>query len=273
MGRGQPTLLIGYDVERESDPSLVNRFLAKAEEVHTGLSAPCTFFIQGQVVENNSEELSGLLGRSDLFDYQQHTYSHMLLKTVHMDDGNEITLVRGGSVEEIDKEVSLTSQLLRDRLGVECWGLTGPWGYYRGLCDRPDLLEVLNRNGIRFVRTWGRNEKDFQPVDLGIQPFFYEVQGFPHLMEFPLHGWQDVHWRNINGWDKTDEYLAFLKQTVDVVADEGITWSHGTHDWSSLREDPELSIIRGLIEKAKDAGLRILDYKTFYLEALENRYD
>ena len=267
----QGTLLIGYDVESSGDTSVVSRFIAKAEEVHSDLDAPCTFFIVGKVAENNSRELAELRERSGLFDYEQHTYSHMLLKTVLMDDGREKTMVRGGTPEQIEEEIARTNRILRERLGIECIGLTGPWGYYRGLTDRPDLLEILDRNGIRFIRTWARNEMDYQPVPFGVQPFWYDVQGFPDIMEFPIQGWQDVHWRSVNGWSRTGEYLSFLRATVDDVAEENLIWGFGTHDWSSIREDPEMSIMRGLIEYAMDSGLRMTDYRTFYGEALAAR--
>lgn len=268
MAERDPVLMIGYDVESSQGPETVSRFLGKVEEVHSEFEAPSTFFIVGKVAENCWEELAELRDRCDLFDYQQHTYSHVLLKTVCMDDGKDITLVKAGSLEEIEEEVSRTNRILKERLGVDCWGLTGPWGYYRGLCDRPDILEILSRNGIKFVRTWGRNEKDYQPVPLDVQPFWYEVQGFPEIMEFPIHGWQDVHWRNVNGWERTREYLNFLKKTVEIVAERGLIWSHGTHDWSSIKEDAEMSVIRGLLEHAGERGLRFMDYKSFYLGAL-----
>ena len=264
MAAQEPTLLIGYDVECDSDPAVVSSFLERAEEVHTDLEAPCTFFIVGKVVENNADELASLGERCDLFDYQQHTYSHVLLKTVHMDDGNGLTLVRGGSLEQIEEEVSKTNRLLKERLGVDCIGLTGPWAYYRGLCDRPDILDILAKHGIKFTRTWGRNEKDFQPVPFEIRPFRYEIQGHPEMMEFPLHGWQDVHWKMAFGWEKTREYLDFLKETVDVVAEEGLLWSYGSHDWSSIREDPGMTTIRGFIQYAKEMGLKIVDYRSYY---------
>lgn len=270
MGNGG-TLLIGYDVESSGDPSTVRRFLEKAGKVHSDLSAPCTFFLVGKVVEGNWQELAELRQSWDLFNYEQHTYSHMLLKTVCIDDGEKITLVKGGSPEEIEREISRTNQILSERLGVQCWGLTGPWGYYRGLCDRPDLLEILNRNGIRFLRTYARDERDFQPVSFEIQPFWYRPQGFPDMLELGIHGWQDVYWRSINGWENTKGYLDLLKDTVDMVARRGLVWSYGSHDWSSIKADPEMSVMRGFIEYAKDSGLRTLNYRSFYLEAMKAR--
>ena len=58
-------------------------------------------------------------------------------------------MVEGGSLAQIAEEVTRTQWLFRELLDVECIGLTGPCGYYRGLQDRPDILRVLYAAGIR----------------------------------------------------------------------------------------------------------------------------
>jgi len=266
-----PILLIGYDVESSGNPEVVREFLTRAEAIHRRFDAPCTLFLVGKVVENNSGDLEELIDRSDLFDIQQHTYSHTLLKTVCMDDGEGIKLVPSGSLEDIREEVRRTNELIRESFALECRGITGPWGYYRGLSDRPDILGILHENGMRFLRTWARNERDYQPVPFEIQPFWYGPQGFPDMLECPIHGWQDVHWRDVNGWASTDEYLEMLKETVDMVMENDLVWGYGTHDWSSMKEDPDMSVMVGLMEYALDSGLEIMDYLTFYSHCEDER--
>lgn len=264
------TLLIGYDVERVGEPDLTRAFVKQARRLHEELAAPCTLFLVGQVVEERADDLAPFVGHP-LFDLQQHTYSHMLLKTVCMDDGDKITIVRGGTLEKIDEEIGRTSAILKERLGIECTGLTGPWCYYRGLMDRPDILEIVARHGLRFLRTFGRNEKDFQPVPFEWQPFFYEPQGFPDILECMVHGWQDVHWKMLWGYDNLDGYLAHLRECVDAIAESDLVFSYATHDWSSIRDDPEMTVIRGFIEYAQSRGMRLLSYADFYRERLAQR--
>jgi len=62
----------------------------------------------------------------------------------------------GGYIEEIREEIGKTQTVLADLFGIECRGLTGPWNYYRDLVDRPDILQVLDDAGIRWIRTYGR---------------------------------------------------------------------------------------------------------------------
>ena len=257
------TLLIGYDTESMGNPDVTRAFLKKAAEVHR--EHPCTFFLVGKVIEENVDALEKLAG-NPIFDFQQHTYSHRLLKTVCMERDGEVTVFPAMPFAEIEDEVGRTCELLRKYLGRGCLGITGPWAYYRGLADRLDILEILRRLGIRFTRTYGRDQHDFQPVAFEIQPFWYAPQGFPDMLETPIHGWQDVYWRDINGWENVEGYIKYLLECLDYIADRGLVWSHGSHDWSSVRNDPEMTIICSLLEKADQRGVKVQSYQDFYKE-------
>ncbi len=263
-----PTLLIGYDVE-SPEPDITRAFLKKLLEVHTKYDVPWTMFVVGRTLEGSVDAFKEV-AESPLADIQQHTYSHMLLKTVVIENEDGVNIFRSGTLEQIEEEVRKTNELLKLHLNIDCIGLTGPYCYYRGLADRLDILEILHQNGIRFTRTYGRNEHDWQPVSFDIQPFYYEPQGFPDILEFPIQGWQDVSWREKYGWDKIDEYIASLKDNIDYVVEKKLTYSYATHDWSSIRNNPDMDIIRALIEYAQERGVRITSYKEYY-EEMESR--
>lgn len=267
------TLLIGYDVENQ-DPKgeVTRRFLKVAPELHRGLDVPCTFFICGRTLENNLEGFKQVkLKYGDLIDLQQHTYSHVLLKTVFQENESGETLFRGGTLEQIREEVGRTIELLREHLDINCIGLRGPYGYYRGLSDRPDILEILHDLGIRFTSTYARDEHDWQPVPFEVQPFWYETQGFGDILEIPVQGWQDCIIRREIGWDNCDGYLDHLKRDLEYVAEHDLVWGYAQHDWSSIKEDPEMSITRGMIEHALSLGIELKSYLEFYEERLQER--
>lgn len=255
-------LLIGYDVEAP-DAAVTAAFLKRASELHRELGAPATFFILGRILEASPDDLKPL-AKDPLFDLEQHTYSHVLLKTVCMEKDGKVEVFRGGSLEQIRSEVSRTNRLLRDRLGLACLGLTGPFGYYRGLSDRPDVLEILHSEGIRFTRTYGRNEKDYQPLSFAAQPFWYEPQGFPDILEIPFQGWQDVYLRDRYGWSNQREYIDHLLKDCDEAARLDAVWSYCTHDWSAMRADEDLRYIRELIDRARLRGMEIMTHAAYY---------
>lgn len=254
------TLLIGYDVEKTSECAA---FLTKAREVHREYNAPFTVFALGACIA--AEPAAFTQSAADpLVDIAQHTWSHVLLKTVVIDDGEKVEMVRGAPLEQIEDEVRRTAQIIEQVCDVTCAGLTGPWAYYRGLMDRPDILDILHDLGIRYLRTYGRDANDFQPVSLDIQPFWYNTQGFPDMLECMIHGWQDVYLRSRLGWEHTEAFAQAVAADMDAASSRGLVLSWGSHDWSSLRADPDLTIIRRLLSHARAIGMEIVSYRDYW---------
>ena len=258
------TMLIGYDVEWLGEGDVTPRFLEQARSLHNQLGVPATLFVVGQTLERWVPQFQSIAD-DPLFDIQQHTYSHQLLKTVYIEDGQSVRVVRGVSVEETREEVRKTSALLMEHLGWQCTGLTGPWCYYRGLRDRPDILQVLWEEGIRFTRTDGRNEHDWHPVSMDLQPYWYDALGFPDVLEIPIHGWHDCVIRDeVLGWEDRDGYVESVRPYIDRAAAEDKVFSLCQHDWSSIRADPQLRATEALILYAQEQGLRITSYRAYY---------
>lgn len=258
------TMLIGYDVEWRGEGEVTPMFLEQARALHNHLGVPATLFVVGQTLERWVREFQ-TIAEDPLFDLQQHTYSHQLLKTVYIEDGRSVRVMRGVSPEETRDEVRKTSQLLAEQLGVECLGLTGPWCYYRGLRDRPDILDVLWEEGIRFTRTDGRNERDWHPVSMELQPYWYDALGFPDMLEIPTHGWHDNTLRaEVLGWGDLDAYVAAVRPYIDRAAAENKVFSLCQHDWSSIREDPDMHATERLIRYAQEEGVRFTTCRAYY---------
>ena len=259
------TLLIGYDVEYR-DPAVTGQFLKVARRVHEDLSVPCSLFIVGRTLRLNAADFVSLVGHP-LFDLQQHTETHMLLKTVYQENEDGVTVFRGGSIEEVRADVATAQRSFEEILGFRPIGLTGPYNYYRGLCDRPDLVQVIHDEGIRVLRCWGRNERDWQPTPF-FEPFSLAALGFPDVWEYGIHGWQDNIRRRDLGWTNIDGYFDRLRVDIDHVVAEDGTFSYCQHDWSSIREDPEMTLTRRILTYAQEKGMRIVNYATHYAEQM-----
>ena len=241
-------------------------------KIHVELEAPATIFLVGKTLAAGAKYLKPLLNYPDLFDFQQHTYSHVLLKTIVVDDKEKSAYARreryveGGSLQVIRTEVKDANKALKKYLDVTCRGIRGPYGYYRGLSDRPDILEILYEEGIRFTSTYLRNQNDWQPVPIEVQPFWYELQGFPEILELPAQGWQDCMWRDINGWTKTKEFEKHLELTLNEVKRRKLVWGTCFHDWAVIKGDPKAVTMRKFIQQAKEEQIRIVNYARFYQE-------
>jgi hypothetical protein len=177
---------------------------------------------------------------------------------------------RGGAIDEIDRDLARCQRVFEAVLARRAVGLTGPWGYYRGLGDRPDLLELVHGRGFRILRTFARNERDGQPVPVEWQPFLYTVQGFPDTLEILVHDYQDdFYFMAFEGAADASTYPAHLHKVADRVARDGLVWSLCSHDHHCETPDAfreKTAWLCDLIQYAKSAGIRFLTASEYYAE-------
>jgi len=272
------SVLIGYDTEAGSTIEASYEPLKILEEsinslisLHVKEDVPATFFVVGKTLQMGHKVLKKLREYGGLFDIQQHTYSHTPLKSIH--PRNDIAAisndleVNGATPSKIANEVRKTNELLSKYLDVKCTGIRGPWGYYQGLVDRPEVLKVLKENGIRFTSTYLRNKEDFFPVPLSVQPFTYKDQGFPEIMEIPAQDWIDCCWRVVYGWGRTRAFSKHLTNVLDKVASKKLVWGTCFHDWSVITMDHELEVMRTLFQTAKSKKVKVMSYSQYYNQA------
>ncbi|MHA1682986.1 MAG: polysaccharide deacetylase family protein [Promethearchaeota archaeon] len=260
------TLCIGYDVESGSR-KITRAFLREMERIHAGRDVPCSLFIKGQTLEASPVQFKDLCGNS-LLDLEQHTYSHLIFKKIRMFvDGEESFVGNDEPAGRVREELERTRHIFLDLLGREPIGLTTPYAFHGGLRDRPDLLQVSRDSGIRFVRSWGRNARGFNPVPIDVQPFFYSTEGFPEILECPVQGWQDCIWRDRFGWNANWEREVFL--SIDYIVERDLYLGLVQHDWSSIRADKKMKRTGAIIDYALDRGVRILHYKDLYRERVK----
>jgi hypothetical protein len=199
---------------------------------------------------------------------QQHTETHLRLKTVYQENDDGVSVFLGGSPDEVRADVGACQRTFEEILGFRPIGLTGPYNYYRGLLDRPDLVRIVYDEGIRFLRCFGRDAHDWQPTPF-FAPFPLTALGYPDVWEYGIHGWQDCILREQLGWTNLDGYFARFREDVDRVVTADGFFSYCQHDWSSLRGDPELTLTRRLLSYVRDAGMRVITYASHYRQQIE----
>jgi len=269
------TILLGIDVETAGPGSAT--YARLGPELLAAEGARGTWFVTGRTLELDPD-LFRAADRSGLVDLQAHTYDHILLKTVLMQvppgktvhGSTDFFMQRGGAPEEIDRDLARCQQVFGDLLGRRAVGLCGPWCYYRGLGDRPDLLELVYRHGFRILRTFGRDAHDCQPVPMEWQPFFYKTQGFPDALEIMVHDYQDdFYFMVIEGVPDASTYPAHLRLLADRVAREGLVWSLCSHDHNCRTPEgfaEKTAWLRDIIRYAKSIGIRFATVTEYYAE-------
>lgn len=278
------TILIGYDTEfhaigenlargggmsfyHELPDDTTEQGLRIISENHRELDVRGTLFVCGRTLVHNVEVLKRARD-TGLFDIQQHTYSHSLFKQDEWEGG----IFRASPPEALHHELAATSGLIANHLDLECIGLRTPHGYYKGLSDRPDMLSLLEDTGIKFVSSWGRNSENGNPTPFETQPFWYEEQGFPHILELPFQYWLDGFWFEQYGRDRGAEFLEVLKAGVDEIAENDQVYGACFHEWAMLLYNEEgTRWARGMMEYALERGVEVTSYGDYYAREVERR--
>jgi peptidoglycan/xylan/chitin deacetylase (PgdA/CDA1 family) len=279
------TLLIGYDTESAAvgeglarflgpdvpqyraalDPETTRRGVGVLARLHEELDAPCTFFLCGRTLLHALDAIEPLAA-SPLFDIQQHTYSHVVFRDVRYraeGSATEAVLPETPPVA-LREELRMTSELIRKYLGRTCIGLRTPFGYYRGLRDRPDLLAIVRETGHRFVTSWGRNEENGNPTPW-VQPFAYGEEGFPELLEIPFQFWLDGIWFDTNGYGEGRAFRRALEGAVDEIAEQDLVFATAFHEWCAVEANEEgTGWIRGLIDRARARDVEVMSYAAYW---------
>jgi peptidoglycan/xylan/chitin deacetylase (PgdA/CDA1 family) len=271
------TILMGYDVEFSAIgenmcragllmfyPKLPDDTTAAGLEIisrnHNELGVRGTLFVCGRTLLHSLPAIEKAAG-DELFEIQQHTYSHVLFKP----DAWEGGMFKPSPPEALLHEVTATSALLKEHLGVDCIGLRTPHGYYQGLSDRPDLVGILDRAGVEYVTSWGRNQANGNPTPFEVQPFWYTEQGYPEILELPFQYWLDGTWFEANGPERGTDFLAVLKAGVDEIAETDLVYGVCFHEWAMLQYDEAgTGWARGLMQYAIERGVEVMSYGDYY---------
>lgn len=279
------TILVGYDTETAAvgealslftespnfplyslalEPGTCSEALELLREVHADVGVPATLFVCGRTLLHAMEPVRAARA-TGLFDVQQHTYSHVPFKDiVYSPEPGLVGTIRAAPTVALREELSRTSQLLRDHLGVDCLGVRTPFGYHRGLRGRPDLLEVVRASGLRYVTSWGRNEENGNPTPW-VQPFSYEDEGYPDIFEIPFQFWLDVVWFDQHGYDSGAAFLAALRGAVDHVAEHDLVYGACFHDWVMLASDERrVGWLRSFLRYAVEQGVDVTSYTDYW---------
>ena len=267
------TILVGYDVESAAVGEGLARFLGPEvpqylpalepdscasgldilSRIHTDVGVPGTFFLCGRTLLHSFDAVAAAHS-TGLFDIQQHTYSHLPFKDIYYSPQPGVEAVIAASPPvALREELAFTSRLIQEHFGHEVVGLRTPFGYHRGLRDRPDLLAILRETGIRYVTSWGRNEQNENPSPWETQPFAYEEEGYGDVLEIPFQFWLDAIWFDHHGWDNGAGFLEALKGAVDHVVANDLVYGVCFHDWVMVAANEERTgWVRGFLAYAKE---------------------
>lgn len=255
----------------------INEMLAAVSGICKVLNrqhVPATFFTVGLLLEKAGNELALLLGKNPLFDIESHTYSHWKIwksdQKVSMDTFRD--------------ELTKTSDLIFQYFGHRPAGFCAPGNFFRGLRGKKAQLEVLREQGYRFTGTDGQGENPLPFPAPITQPYWYDRDGFPDLLELPLNGWhcnmlfntghQNDNWQPAPGFPDgsileklpatIEEGFQVRKKEFEYAIENELIYAPCMHPWSVYRFDPELEHLEKLIEMARQRNQPVVNCRQLY---------
>lgn len=288
-------LSIGYDTERprgefattdegRQERRRILRFISLISTLYRELSLPRTHYCLGEAFHYHFQDVGADylrrvmdVGNEDV-EVANHTYSHVPAKYLsEYPRGTRIL-----TSKEFEEDARLANDTLEEVLGVVPEAMRFCYCHDTDLSDNRDLLEALRRVGLRYISSWGRSaglkNALFGDVSLERQPKPYAMQGYPDIIELPVHGWQDIIFlpEKAKQFRRTDlldtkshlssrilaEYIAVLEQAMSLATQEGspdkIAVSLCMHPWAVMEWDPDLSITRRLLTKATSNTFQVV---------------
>ena len=268
------TFIAAYDVENASDCRKACETIAR---LHRDRGVPATFFVMGQLLENEGTEYKGLLDEPDLFEVASHTYSHGMLR-------DQPICGPAAGPEEIHKEIFRGKEIVEDVFGRACLGLRPACSFDVGLKGAREVVAEVAAAGFRYVssRAWGPHFTIPAPLE---QAHTYEEEGHGDLWEFPCHGWHEnllkghnatpgrlLLWPPIfpelqlNGYVRTPEeefevHRFFIDRALeDDLEYVTLIW----HPWSLGRFDPEMRMLELVFDHVAAQGMPFMRFEDLW---------
>lgn len=269
-------LLLSYDTEYGvwADIEITLSAVKAITTVHDRFDAPATFFICGKLLEERGPDFKRLLDCESL-DIQSHTYSHR-------------NVLRDVTLDELVSQLDKTKKLIGACFGRTVTGFRTPGGHYKGLQGHPDVIKVIWESGVRFVSSDLRGERHTFPSAFN-QPYWYDDDGFPEMLEIPSQGWPDnalkaianaegeksakylMLWPSPLPWphpenppSTLDEEFAIYKQYLDYACDNGLIFSPAFHPWSLWAFHKQAGTIDRILTYATQRNMEIIHYLDLY---------
>lgn len=225
----------------------------------------------GRLVEHSPLAFRDVLGGMPQVEIASHTYSHIQMKPFPHAPCNN-------TIDEIRRDVEKGSEVIRKIFGIDVIeGLCVPGNYYRGFQDRPDLQEMLSEIGFRYISSDGRGPRETIPAPF-TQPYWYEKH---RLLEIPHTGWHcnmlNCLMEEVTLWpplpstvlppkkiENVTELLDAYRREFDYAYNNNLYYAPGLHPWSLFRFDPEISVVRSLLEWSRERSFPVMAYREVY---------
>jgi peptidoglycan/xylan/chitin deacetylase (PgdA/CDA1 family) len=227
------------------------------------------FFVVGRVFEQeNVDWLREIVAAGH--PVGNHTYDHVFVKAKKPEElqfrfRRSPWLIEGKSPREVIAEnIRITTEAMKQRLGISPAGFRTPGGFHNGLKDAPEVQQLLLDQGYRWVSSlypthraaitdaasWPAVRDDIVAQQQAAQPFVYPSG----LIEIPMSPVSDVTSFRAHQW-KLDQFLEAIRAAVEWSIEQRAVFDFLAHPSCLYVTDPEfraIDLICNLVNKAPD---------------------
>ena len=227
------------------------------------------FFVVGRVFEQeNVDWLREIVAAGH--PVGNHTYDHVNVKAQKPEDlqfrfRRSPWLIEGKSAREVIAEnIRITTEAMKQRLGISPAGFRTPGGFHNGLNDAPEVQQLLIDQGYRWVSSlypthraavtdaasWPAVLADIVAKQQAAQPFVYPSG----LIEIPMSPVSDVTAFRAHQW-KLDQFLEAIRAAVGWTIEHRAVFDFLAHPSCLYVTDPEfrtIDLICDLVNKSLD---------------------
>ena len=227
------------------------------------------FFVVGRVFEQeNIDWLREIVAAGH--PVGNHTYDHVNVKAQKPEDlqfrfRRAPWLIEGKSAREVIAEnIRITTEAMKQRLGIQPAGFRTPGGFHNGLNDAPEIQQLLIDQGYRWVSSlypahraavtdeasWNDVRADIVAKQQASQPFVYPSG----LVEIPMSPVSDVTAFRAHQW-KLDQFLEAIRAAVGWTIEHRAVFDFLAHPSCLYVTDPEfrtIDLICDLVQKSPD---------------------
>ncbi len=253
---GNKLFLLRYDTEWWGEWSEMDGFIDKVIEIHTSNKIPATFFCKGETLFKFNKQFMEFhqeVKDDPLFDFQDHSYSHIGL-------GYE----RGKPVPELNADYIKSFEIHEEVFGKKPAGIsicgTGDDGPrlpgFDATTKSKEEFEMVADLGIKMINTchtqFDESREFMNFSDLGHK----EIMGFPSA-------YSDTSWmhRKESG-DPTEFIMEQIKERsvrndhMPLMLHDWVAWQHA--------KDKELSHVVKLTDYAREMGYELVTHIECY---------
>jgi hypothetical protein len=227
-------------------------------------------FAVGQTFEQeNVDWLKGIVKEGH--PVGNHTYDHVNVtatrpREIQFRFQRAPWLIEGRAPADVIRDnVRLASTAMKSRLGIDPAGFRTPGGFPEGLKDRPDLREMLRRQGFSWVSSLYPRHEYGEPLkepgaavyesivkaQSAAQPFAYP----DGLVEVPMSPISDIGAFRNGRW-QLDWFLKAIRQGVEWAIDNRAAFDFLGHPSCLYVTDPEFRAVGLICDLVRKAGGR-----------------